>query len=78
MFVHEPYKTKIHVYCCLYDFLNFKYLEIVKWSEPLFFSNSIMHILYMDPVYSLLQMVNVLSKTFKLITDFTSKSFTVN
>lgn len=32
----------------------------------------------MDPVYSLLQMVNVLSKTFKLIKDLTSKSFTVN
>lgn len=49
-----------------------------KMVRAFIFSNSIMHILVMDPVYSLLQMVNVLSKTFNLITDFTSKSFTVN
>lgn len=34
-----------------------------------------MHIMYMDPMYNLLQMVTVLSKTFEFIKDLTSKSF---
>lgn len=48
-----------------------------KMVKALICSNSIMHIMYMDPIYNLLQMVNVLSKTFKLIKDLTSKSFIV-
>lgn len=48
-----------------------------KMVKALICSNSIIHIMYMDPIYNLLQMVNVLSKTFKLIKDLTSKSFIV-
>lgn len=76
-----PWAINIKNTCILLPLLWFSKFQI-PWNSKMvrafIFSNSIMHISYTDPVYSLLQMVNVLSKTFKLITDFTSKSFTVN
>lgn len=50
--------------------LRFSKLQIPwngKVTRAFIFSNSIMHIMYMDPIYNLMQMVNVLSKTFKFI-----------